>query len=109
MKNALIIFAICLIISCNKKQEKVNQLGVVDLHVFGSNTAQPHFKRGLLLLHSFEYTDAREEFLKAQEKDPEMGMAYWGEAMTYNHAIWGEQDYDEGLLALEKYKALNAR
>ena len=31
-----------------------------------------------------------------------MGMAYWGEAMTYNHNLWSEQDYDKGAATIAK-------
>jgi tetratricopeptide (TPR) repeat protein len=29
-------------------------------------------------------------------------MAYWGEAMTYNHSIWQEQDFEKGNATLQK-------
>ena len=57
-----------------------------------SDEAQMAFEQGMLLLHLFEYPFAREEFRRAQELDPEFAMAYWGEAMTFNHPIWDEQD-----------------
>lgn len=84
------------------KEEASSQLGTIEFTVTGNEEALPHFKRGLLLLHSFEYQDAREEFLKARELDPDMAMAYWGEAMTYNHSLWGEQDYEAGVATLQK-------
>ena len=43
-----------------------------------------------LLLHSFEYEDAKEAFQQAQKAAPDFAMAYWGEAMTYNHPLWSE-------------------
>jgi len=58
----------------------------------GSDEAQQAFIQGMLLLHLFEYPYARDEFLKAQELDPGFSMAYWGEAMTFNHPIWDRQD-----------------
>ncbi len=79
---------------------------MVDLEVTGNSKAVPQFERGLLLLHSFEYQDAREAFRNAQEIDPQMPMAYWGEAMTYNHSLWSEQDYDKGVEVLKKLEAL---
>jgi tetratricopeptide (TPR) repeat protein len=43
-------------------------------------------------LHSFWYDEAAEAFRMAQKADPDFAMAYWGEAMTYNHPLWTEQD-----------------
>ena len=107
MKTHLLLLLIVMLFSCKKELAKTDYLGVVDLEVTGSKKALPHFEKGLLLLHSFEYADAREEFLKAQEIDPKMVMAYWGEAMTYNHSLWHEQDYDKGVAALNKLTSLD--
>jgi len=67
--------------------------------------AQQAFIEGMLLLHLFEYPFAREQFLRAQELDPDLAMAYWGEAMTYNHPIWDEQDLAAARAALLKLGA----
>ena len=56
----------------------------------------------MLLLHSFEYFDARSEFLKAQELDKDFAMAYWGELMAYNHSIWQRQLTDRAKGVLRK-------
>jgi len=58
----------------------------------GPPAAQEPFLRGLALLHNFEYPRAAEAFRQAQAADPVFAMAYWGEAMTYNHPVWMEQD-----------------
>ncbi|HKZ65697.1 MAG TPA: hypothetical protein VJ111_05050 [Chitinophagaceae bacterium] len=79
-----------------------NQLGEVNFTVTGNTEAQPSFKKGLLYLHSFEYDDAAEEFQTAKKKDPDFAMAYWGEAMTYNHPLWREQNFDLGNTILEQ-------
>jgi hypothetical protein len=68
------------------------QLGVVHFANSGARRAQPAFQRGLLLLHSFEYSAARHEFQQAETLDPSFAMAVWGEALTYNHTLWHEQD-----------------
>lgn len=68
------------------------RLGVVHFANSGSRRAQPAFERGLLLLHSFEYRAARDEFQKAEKLDSSFAMAVWGEALTYNHSLWYEQD-----------------
>ncbi len=67
-----------------------------------SAEAQQAFIDGMLLLHLFEYPFARDEFLKAQALDPDFAMAYWGEAMTFNHPIWDQQDLPAGRAALMK-------
>ena len=88
--------------SCQTPQKVEPTLGHLDFQVRGKAEAMPHFEEGLLFLHSFEYTDARYAFQKAKELDNEFVMAYWGEAMTHNHSIWGNQDLEEGraILAL---------
>ncbi|HEV2063747.1 MAG TPA: hypothetical protein VGS00_04275 [Thermoanaerobaculia bacterium] len=77
-------------------------LGRIDFQTSGRAAAQPHFLRGALLLHSFEYPDAAEEFRKAEAAEPGFAMAYWGEAMTHNHPLWKEQDREAARRALEK-------
>ena len=79
-----------------------SKLGDIDFQVTGSVTAKPHFEKGLLLLHSFEYEDARAAFLEAQGADSTFAMAYWGEAMTYNHSLWQRQEKEKAVAALNK-------
>ena len=67
----------------------------------GSEEAQEPFLRGLLLLHSFEYADARVAFQEARVTDPDFAMAAWGEALTHNHPIWQQQDREAALAALD--------
>ncbi len=71
-------------------------LGTLTFAVTGNEEAQPIFEEAMLLLHSFEYADAGEAFRKVQDMDSNFVMAYWGEAMSLNHTLWQEQDYDEG-------------
>jgi len=87
--------------------ENENHLGDAHLDVTGSEEALPHFQEGLLLLHSFEYEDARAAFRKAKEIDPDLVMAYWGEAMTHNRGLWRSQDYEDGQAVLAEL-GLNA-
>ncbi|NNF30703.1 MAG: hypothetical protein HKO97_09865 [Flavobacteriaceae bacterium] len=107
MKNIFFISIILCLVSCKKNPESNDQLGEVRIEVTGDSKAKSHFEKGLLLLHSFEYEDAREAFREAQDIDPEMPMAYWGEAMTYNHSLWSEQDFDEAIAVLERLNAFD--
>ena len=67
-------------------------LGSVAFPNSGKPAAQRSFLRGLALLHSFEYEVAAEAFREAQRADPRFAMAFWGEALTYIHPLWGEDD-----------------
>jgi tetratricopeptide (TPR) repeat protein len=77
-------------------------LGTIEFPTSGPAEAQKHFIEGVLLLHSFEYPRARRAFQEASRIAPDFAMAYWGEAMTYDHRIWGAQDRTSGLAALAK-------
>jgi len=70
----------------------IGDLGETAFPNSGAAAAQPDFMRGLLLLHSFEFNAARASFRAAIDKDPGFVMATWGEALSHNMPIWGEQD-----------------
>ncbi len=78
------------------------RLGTVDFPTSASPEAQEHFLLGLLYLHSFEFGDAAAEFRSAQELQLDFALAYWGEAMTYNHPLWRERDRDAAIATLER-------
>ena len=80
----------------------VVDLGKIDFPTSGSADAQKHFIEGVLLLHSFEYARARRAFAEASRIAPGFALAYWGEAMTHDHRIWGEQDRTAGMAALAR-------
>ncbi len=109
MKLITTILALTILLSCKQNKPNQDTLGIVDFEVSGKKDALPFFEKGLLLLHSFEYVDAREAFLKARQEDPQMAMAYWGEAMTYNHSLWQQQDYEAAQVTLFKLDSTNAK
>lgn len=76
--------------------------GHVEFANSGSPAAQADFLEGLALLHDFEYEAAAEAFRRAETADPGFAMAYWGEAMTFNHPIWMQQDLKAAREALNK-------
>ncbi|NBU51397.1 MAG: hypothetical protein EBS24_02065 [Chitinophagia bacterium] len=90
MKRLVFLAGLVLFVSCieNKSEPK---LGRINIQVSCNEAAQKLFQEGLAYLHSFEYLDARETFLKAQQADPECGMAYWGEIMAYNHPLFNRE------------------
>jgi len=86
----------------------IEGLGSLSFPNSGNAAAQPAFIRGVLLLHSFEFEPAAEAFREAQKADPGFALAYWGEAMTYNHPLWQQQDRDTALRVLARLGATPA-
>jgi tetratricopeptide (TPR) repeat protein len=74
--------------------------GEVEFANSGAAPAQPDFLQGLAMLHDFEYESAAQAFRRSEAIDPGFAMAYWGEAMTFNHPIWMEQDLGAARAAL---------
>jgi tetratricopeptide (TPR) repeat protein len=84
--------------------ERIPGLGTATFPTSTHSAAAAHeFMRGLLLLHLFEYEDAASSFVAAEKADPGFAMAYWGEAMTFNHPVWNEADVEAGQAALAKF------
>src|SRR5579863_4343516 len=81
------------------------ELGSISFQTSGSAAAQPKFIEGVKDLHSFEFDEAAEAFHKAQELDPNFALAYWGEAMSYNHPLWAQLDLRAARKALERLAA----
>ncbi len=78
------------------------RLGTIDFPNSGAAAAQASFIRGVLLLHSFEYASAAAAFQEAERIDPGFALAYWGEAVTYTHPVWDQQDVNAGRAALRR-------
>jgi len=85
--------------------------GKVEFPISCTPSVQSEFSRGVALLHSFFYEEARRVFTSVAERDPKCAMAQWGIAMTWWHPIWTPPRPDEmsaGKAAIEKAMALNA-
>lgn len=80
-------------------------LGTVNFKNSGNRAAQEPFQRGVALLHSFEYGDAADAFREAQKADPSLALAYWLEALTYSHVLWGYESLDESRAVLARLAA----
>ena len=104
-RSAITMLAAVTLVGSSRVVAQTSEFGVVDFPTSGSATAQPHFLRGLALLHDFEYAEAANSFREAQKLDPGFALAYWGEAMTYNHAVWMEQDSVAARAALKRLGA----
>src|SRR6267142_4913697 len=85
--------------------------GKVDFAISCAPAAQPEFMRGVALLHSFFYEEARRVFTSVAEQDPRCAMAEWGIAMTWWHPIWTPPTPEEmsaGKAAIGKAMQMNA-
>ncbi len=102
---AIAVFGIVLaaVLPVDEPPVQERRLGTISFPNSGNAEAQGPFIEGVLLLHSFEFDDAARAFRRAQEADPDFALAYWGEAMTYNHPLWRQQDREAALAALARY------
>jgi len=96
--SVLFVLSVLLVLS----PAQATDLGRVDFPTSGKPEAQAHFLRGVAALHSFWYDEAADAFRDAQKADPGFALACWGEAMTYNHPIWGEQDLEAARAVLAR-------
>jgi hypothetical protein len=64
------------------------KLGVVSFPISCRPQVQQQFDRGVALLHSFAYADARNSFQAVATQDERCAMAHWGIAMTYFRQLW---------------------
>lgn len=103
--NRILLLLTCVLVCVSVvRAETIPGLGTA---TFPTSThsadAAREFMRGLLLLHLFEYGDAARSFVVAEKDDPDFAMAYWGEAMTFNHPVWNQLDAKAGQAALAKF------
>src|SRR5206468_12817751 len=80
----------------------VAELGTSNFQTSAKPAAQTPFLTGVKALYNFEFDTAAEVFRQAQKADPDFALAYWGEAMSYNHPLWAQQDLAAARKALER-------
>ena len=88
----------------------VQQLGTVHFPVSCAASVQKPFERGVALLHSFWYEEAKKEFEQVAKDDPSCAMAHWGVAMSLWHQLWNEPDaatLKTGRKEIKKAKSLH--
>ncbi len=78
------------------------QLGTINFPTSASAAAQPSFLTGVKALFNFEFDIAGDAFLDTQKADPSFALGYWGEAMSYNHPLWAQQDLAKARKAMDK-------
>jgi hypothetical protein len=81
---------------------KTVELGSIDFPTSATAAAQAPFLTGTKALYNFEFDIAGDAFRDAQKAEPAFALAYWGEAMSYNHPLWAEQDQASARKVLER-------
>src|SRR6185295_15478272 len=79
------------------------ELGTINFPTSAKPAAQAAFLTGTKALYNFEFDLAGEAFQQAQKADPSFALGYWGEAMSYNHPLWAEQNLPAARKALERF------
>jgi tetratricopeptide (TPR) repeat protein len=104
LRAALPAFVLCASLVGQKHDESVpEELGELAFPVSTEDpVVQAAFERATLLLHSFEYEDAREVYRDLQQREPELAIAYWGEAMTHYRPIWRQEDVEDARAVLAR-------
>ncbi|MEO6209474.1 MAG: hypothetical protein ABIQ10_05030 [Gemmatimonadaceae bacterium] len=76
--------------------------GQISFATSANPAAHRAFIRGMLYLHNFHYPQAAASFREAQALDSGDVMSYWGEAVSYTHPVWNEQDTAAARAALRR-------
>jgi len=76
-------------------QTDTEELGAVHFPISCLHGLQKSFERGVALLHSFWYEEARKEFESVARQDPRCDIAYWGIAMSYWSQVAGDWPSDD--------------
>jgi Tfp pilus assembly protein PilF len=84
------------------------ELGTIHFPTSAKAAGQAPFLVGVKALHNFEFDTAAEAFRDAQKADPGFALAYWGEAMSFNHPLWAEQDIASARRVLERLAPTSA-
>jgi tetratricopeptide (TPR) repeat protein len=89
------------------------KLGKVTFPTSCDPRVQANFERGVAMLHSYWFTEARKVFEAIVQEDPACTMAYWGLAVNYlgNSLAFAPppKDVQAAAQALEKGRAAGAR
>ena len=103
MKNCAFALAVVFALVCavspaisdeghHHEELTAEQLGTVHFPTSCAADSQKTFEKGVALLHSFWYEEARKTFEGLKKSDPKCAMAYWGHGMSLWHQLWNRPD-----------------
>jgi tetratricopeptide (TPR) repeat protein len=92
MRLACVSFAVALSVSLAAQSQAPKSLGTIHFPSSAKPAAQESFLTGVKALFNFEFDIAAEAFQQTEKADPDFALGYWGEAMSFNHPLWAQQD-----------------
>src|SRR5207302_1553838 len=105
MKVCRHLFVLLLLVACSvgvrAQAPGAVELGTINFPTSAKPAAQGPFLVGVKGLYNFEFDIAAEAFREAQKADPGFALGYWGEAMSYNHPLWAQQDLSAARNAMQ--------
>ncbi|WP_254063751.1 hypothetical protein [Granulicella sp. S190] len=90
----------------------IEKFGSIHMPISCAASTQAPFERGIALMHSFWYEEARKQFQAVATTDPQCAMAQWGLAMTEWRPFWDgmpEERRKAGIVEIDKATALNVK
>src|SRR3954468_3928572 len=81
---------------------KAVELGSINFPSSAKPAAQAPFLTGVKALYNFEFDIAADAFREVQKLDPAFALGYWGEAMSFNHPLWAQQDLPAARKVMER-------
>jgi tetratricopeptide (TPR) repeat protein len=86
----------------NVAAQAAKELGTINFSTSAKPAAQGPFLTGVKANYNFEFDLAAEAFRESQKADPGFALAYWGEALSYNHPLWAQQDLAAARKVMER-------
>src|SRR5215212_3331049 len=105
MRSLRILLVVSLVVcaaAARAQTPAAKELGSISFPTSAKPAAQPAFLTGTKALYNFEFDIAAEAFRESQKADPAFALAYWGEALSYNHPLWAQQDLAAARKVMER-------
>lgn len=112
-RNVLVFVSLLLLPCSGITQTTTEKLGKVSFPTSCDPKVQSEFERGVAMLHSFWFIQARKTFEGVLQRDPSCAIAYWGVAVDLlGNSLVGPPPVkvaEEARQALEKARAMPAK
>jgi tetratricopeptide (TPR) repeat protein len=111
--TSVLLALLCLVALPRGGTAQEDKLGHVSFPTSCAATVQRQFERGVAMLHSYWFTEARKAFDAVLQQDPACTMAYWGLAINHlGNSLGGPplpKDAAAAAAALDRARAIGAK